>query len=167
MVTRSACGSKLSHCNLPKITLWHPADTSLACKHNCSRSNPLTWPEDTGAQVSSTPDLGTVENTGCTTRLHGHTYSICCTRVSQLERAVHTVYPTAKKQKRQGEKKETWGEHVWGQQLNNTTVEMWFSSSELTVYSNKQNKKRMVELREYCRHANYCSGWNWTKCVLL
>ncbi len=38
------------------------ADTLVACKHNCSQSDSLTWPRS-GTQVSSSPDLETVENT--------------------------------------------------------------------------------------------------------
>lgn len=45
-----------------KNPLWHSADTLVACKHNCSESDSLTWPRS-GTQVSSTPDLETVENT--------------------------------------------------------------------------------------------------------
>lgn len=60
MVTLAACGSKLGYCKPDEKK--KTADTLVACKHNCSQSDSLTWLRS-ATQVSSTPDLETVENT--------------------------------------------------------------------------------------------------------
>lgn len=145
MMTQSVCGSTFGYCK--------PASEKKCCD---TWLTPLLLVNTTEACPTLSRGHRMLNHTGLlnfwsgnsrkhsrTVGLHGHTYSICCTRVSQLECAAN----------RQCSAKNS-GAHLGSTAKNDSTDVTQY----LVTLRFHRTNNTTVDPQAFCHHANDCSG---------